>query len=155
MIDAAGAVEGPERILVFGCRHGVALDRVRETGAAVVALPCIGHLPPSFIDFLVTRGRVDGVLLTGCRAGDCHYRQGIDWMDERIGGRRDPYLRGRVPRERVAWAWLGVDGDGRLEKRIEGFRDALRAAGASRRRAAAERGETSSNEVTDAAPGDR
>ena len=91
-----------------------ALERSREAGAAVVALPCIGHLPPSFIDFLVTRGRVDGVLLTGCRAGDCHYRQGIDWMDQRIGGRRDPYLRARVPRERVAWTWPGADGAARL-----------------------------------------
>ena len=152
VIDAAGAVEGPERILVFGCRHGVGLDCVRETGAAVVALPCIGHLPPSFIDFLVTRGRVDGVLLTGCRAGDCHYRQGIDWMDERIGGRRDPYLRARVPRERVAWTWLGVDGAARLRERIERFREDLRAAGPHRRVVTSSRGGAGS---PDAATGDR
>ena len=155
VIEAAGTVEGPERILVFGCRHGVALDRVRETGAAVVALPCIGHLPPSFIDFLVTRGRVDGVLLSGCRAGDCHYRQGIDWMDERIGGRRDPYLRARVPRERVAWTWLGVDGAARLRERIERFREELRAAAPHRRAVtAAERGAGEPGR-SDAAAGDR
>ena len=152
VIEAAGAVEGPERVLVFGCRHGVALDRVRETGAAVVALPCIGHLPPSFIDFLVTRGRVDGVLLTGCRAGDCHYRQGIDWMDERLGGRRDPYLRARVPRERVTWTWLGVDGAARLRERIERFREELRAAGPHRRAAVSSLGDAGS---PDAVTGDR
>ena len=155
VIEASGAVEGPERILVFGCRHGVALDRVRETGVAVVALPCIGHLPPSFIDFLVTRGRVDGVLLTGCRAGDCHYRQGIDWMDERIGGRRDPYLRARVPRERVAWTWLGVDGAARLRERIERFREELRVAGPRRRVAASSRGGAGSPGFSGAETGDR
>ena len=156
VIEASGAVEGPERILVFGCRHGVALDRVRGTGAAVVALPCIGHLPPSFIDFLVTRGRVDGVLLSGCRAGDCHYRQGIDWMEQRIGGVRDPYLRRRVPRERVAWTWLGVDGAARLRERIERFREELRAAAPHRRAVtAAERGAGEPGRTSDVAAGDR
>ena len=133
VIEAAGRVEGPARIMVFGCRHGVRLDRVPETGAGVVALPCIGHLPPSFVDFLITRKLVDGVVLTGCRAGACHYRQGVAWMEQRIGGRRDPYLRRRVPRERVAWSWIGVGGEGKLHERIESFREELRTAGPHRR----------------------
>ena len=155
VIDAAGTLEGPARVLVFGCRHGVRLDHVPEPGVGAMSLPCVGHLPPSFIDFLVTRGLVDGVLLTGCRAGDCHHRQGIDWMEQRIGGRRDPYLRGRVPRERVAWTWLGVDGGARLKKRLGAFREALRTAGPWRRRAAAAPGESASSDVSRAAPGDR
>ena len=133
VIEAAGAIEGSPRILVFGCRNGVRLDGVRETGTAVMTLPCVGHLPPSFIDFLVTRGRVDGVLLTGCRDGDCHYRRGIDWTEQRIAGERDPYLRRRVPRERVAWAWLGVDGESRLRERIRRLHEGLRTAEPRRR----------------------
>ena len=139
VIDTAGTIEGPARILVFGCRHGVSLDRIPEAGVGVLALPCIGHLPPSFIDLLITRGLVDGVLLTGCRAGDCHYRQGIDWAEQRIHGQRDPYLRRRVPRERVTWAWVGGDGEKRLREQIENFGDRLRAAGSHRRVAAATR----------------
>ena len=139
VIDAAGRLEGPARVLVFGCRHGVRLDHIPETGVGVMSLPCVGHLPPSFIDFLVTRGLVDGVLLTGCRAGDCHFRQGVDWMEQRIGGRRDPYLRGRVPRERVAWTWPGVDGAARLRERIGRFREELRAVGPYLRVAASAR----------------
>ena len=156
VIDAAGSIEGPARILVFGCRHGVRLDRVPETDVGVMVLPCIGHLPPSFIDLLVTRGLVDGVLLTGCRAGDCHYRRGIDWTEQRIGGERDPYLRRRVPRERVAWTWLGVDGGARLHERIESFREELRTAGAHRRVAAAAPGEAGRPDTPDtAAAGER
>ena len=155
VIDAAASIEGSARILVFGCRHGVRLDHVPETGVGVMALPCIGHLPPSFIDLLVTRGLVDGVLLTGCRAGDCHYRRGIDWMEQRIGGERDPYLRRRVPRERVAWTWLGVDGGARLHERIESFREELRTAGPRRRAAASPRGDAGSPGVSGAATGDR
>ena len=155
VIDTAAAIEGPIRILVFGCRHGVRLERAAETGVGVMPLPCIGHLPPSFIDFLITRGLVDGVLLTGCRGGDCHYRQGLDWMEQRIGGHRDPYLRRRVPRERVAWTWLGVDGDARLRKRIESFREALRTAGPNRRVPAATRGEVGRPVASDPAAGGR
>ena len=154
-IDVSGAIEGPARIMVFGCRHGVRLDLVGgEVGVGVMALPCIGHLPPSFIDFLVTRGRVDGVLLTGCRAGDCYYRQGIDWMEQRIEGRRDPYLRQRVPRERVARVWPGVDGEARLQERIETFRQELRTAGSHRRGPLAVQGEGTLPDSSGVATGD-
>ena len=154
-IETAGAIQGPARILVFGCRHGVRLDHVVESGVGVMVLPCIGHLPPSFIDFLITRGWVDGVLLTGCRDGDCHHRQGIDWTEQRIEGRRDPYLRRRVPRERVAWTWLGIDGEARLHNRIESFREELRMAGPHRRVVARAQCEAGRLDTSDAAAGDR
>ncbi len=56
-------------------------------------------LPPSFIDFAISRRHADGVMLVGCAAGDCYQRLGMDWMEQRLAGQRDPYLRGRVPRE--------------------------------------------------------
>ena len=155
VLDTAGKIREPVRILVFGCRHGVRLDRVAETGTGVMVLPCVAHLPPSFIDFLITRARVDGVLLTGCRDGDCHHRQGIGWMEQRVGGRRDPYLRSRVPRERVAWTWLGVDGEARLRKRIESFRETLRAAGPYRRTPAGTKDEVGRPLGSDAPAGGR
>ena len=136
VVEAAAAIEGPVRILVFGCRHGVGLEHVARTGAGCVALPCIGHLPPSFIDFLITRGLVEGVLLTGCREGDCHFRRGTDWTEQRIHARRDPYLRRRVPRERVACVWLGTDGERRLREEIERFGARLSETEAARRRPA-------------------
>ena len=155
VIDAAGAIEGRARVMVFGCRHGVRLDRAPQPGTGAMTLPCVGHLPPSFIDFLVTRGLVDGVLLTGCRAGDCHYRWGIDWMEQRIDGQRDPYLRRRVPRERVARTWLGVDGEARLHQRIEAFREDLRVAGPYRRAAADERSGAAPPDAPGAEAGDQ
>ena len=48
--------------------------------------------------------------MTGAYRGlrDCHQRQGIDWMEARIAGERDPHLRRRVPRERLACSWAGL-----------------------------------------------
>ena len=63
-------------------------------------------LPPSFIDFALSRDLADGVMLAGCAEGACHYRLGNDWTQQRIDGERDPYLRKRVPRERLSVSWL-------------------------------------------------
>jgi coenzyme F420-reducing hydrogenase delta subunit len=78
------------------------VDRV-----AVFDLPCLAMLPPPFIDFIVCDQLAEGVLLAGCRQGDCYNRLGIRWTQSRIAGTRDPYLRERVPRERVAFSWAG------------------------------------------------
>ena len=84
-------------------------------------------LPPSFIDFAIIRHHVDGVLLTGCAGGDCHYRLGIGWTEQRIAGERDPYLRKRVPRERIDEVWAGITGNKHLHQQLRSFQDRLKA----------------------------
>ena len=96
---AATFADGP-RILVYACAHCGA-DRISEPNCRVVSLPCVGMLPPSFIDFALSRKLADAVYIAGCAEGDCFYRLGDRWTGERIAGRRDPYLRSRVDRERV------------------------------------------------------
>ena len=76
-------------------------------------------------------------------------------MELRIGGERDPFLRRRVPRERVAWTWVGADGAARLRDRIEGFREELRAAGPGRRAATAAKRGAGESGTSGAAAGDR
>ena len=65
----------------------------------------MGQLPPSFIDFALSRGFATGVYLLGCGAGDCKYRFGSDWTAQRIARERDPMLRRRVDLSRVAVSW--------------------------------------------------
>jgi len=107
--------------VVFGCDHGVPAQALAESGAAVVSLPCIAALPPSFIDYALSRGLADGVVITGCRDGACEYRFGTQWTEQRIEGRRDPYLRKRVPRERLRVIWASAREGGRLRAEIETF----------------------------------
>ncbi|MGB8274283.1 MAG: hydrogenase iron-sulfur subunit [Alphaproteobacteria bacterium] len=103
---ATGLSAGP-RIIVFGCDHGADVRRLGGAGVAAISLPCIAMLPPSMIDYALARGNFDGVFLTGCREGECFHRLGTEWMDQRLDGKRDPRLRARVPRERVARFWAG------------------------------------------------
>lgn len=91
--------EGP-RVTVFACNHCAGTD-LRSQAQAVIEMPCIAMLPPSFVDFTLSRDLADGVVLAGCASGDCHYRLGDEWLRQRLAGERDPFLRSRVDRNRL------------------------------------------------------
>ena len=92
-------------------------------------VPCIAHLPPALLDFALTRRHADGVLLAGCRDGDCAFRLGLDWTEQRLAGERDPYLRKRVPRERICTVWSGMDGRQQLTRDLRAFAEHIKALG--------------------------
>ena len=83
-------------------------------------------IPPSFVDYALTRKLVDGVMFAGCAAGGCHERLGDRWVEQRIAGQRDPWLRDRVPRERVAVSWRGAGEAALRGVDLEAFRRHLR-----------------------------
>lgn len=114
-------LQGTSRILVLGCDPGGDLTSLRSDSRAVVTLPCVAALPPSFIDYALSRRLVDGVFISGCREGACYHRFGIRWMEDRIARKRDPYLRGRVPRERLHVCWGAGAEQGRLRRDLEAF----------------------------------
>ncbi len=124
-LAACRALQGNDRVIVYACGQGPDLKAIAGPSVAVVELPCVAMLAPSFIDFMITRRHVDGVFLTGCRANDCYERLGARWTEQRIAGERDPQLRARVPRERVASFWAGVDRGGELAEALSAFRARL------------------------------
>jgi ferredoxin/coenzyme F420-reducing hydrogenase delta subunit len=112
--------QGP-RVMVFGCDHGVEVERARDPQVAAISLACIGQLPPAFIDYVLSRNLADGVFLTGCADGFCYNRFGIAWTEARLARERDPRLRARVPRERVTTQWLGRLEDAELRHALSEF----------------------------------
>jgi coenzyme F420-reducing hydrogenase delta subunit len=78
-------------------------------------------LPPSFIDYVLSRGLAEGVVVTGCPPGNCQYRFGNRWTEQRLGRERDPRLRARVPPERLSVIWAGGAEITRLRGEIERF----------------------------------
>ncbi len=124
-LSAAERLTDEPRVVVYGCEPGPDLAYLEGAGVAVVKLACIAQLPPAFVDFVLSRRHAEGVFLTGCRAGDCLYRLGIRWTEQRIAGERDPYLRQRVPRERLAWFWAGLDRRRALRREVQAFRTRL------------------------------
>ncbi len=104
-IRAAGAGESSPHIIVFGCRDDSQLIDIEKAGFSYVKVNCMGQLPPSFVDFTLSRGHADGVLLLGCQDGNCSYRFGAEWTERRLQRLRDPMLRERVDTSRIAIGW--------------------------------------------------
>jgi coenzyme F420-reducing hydrogenase delta subunit len=125
-ITASDRLSGNDRVIVYGCQNSLNPEEMAGTGVGVVTMPCIGMLPPSFIDFALSKKLADGVFLTGCRAGDCYFRLGIKWTEARIGGERDPHLRQRVAREHIGNFWAGLTRRKEFFKELEAFRLRLR-----------------------------
>jgi ferredoxin len=131
VVAATGPLQGNDRVLIFRCAHAGNLDSLADPGVAVVPMPCVAMLPPSFIDLVISRKHADGVLMAGCAEEDCFERLGNRWTDERIAGQRDPHLRDRVDRDRVAVSWASPVQQHRTRETLSQFRQELRAAMAS------------------------
>jgi coenzyme F420-reducing hydrogenase delta subunit/ferredoxin len=115
---------GTAPVVVFGCDHAVPVSGLCATNTACISLPCAGMLPPSFVDYALRNG-ADGVLVTGCGAGNCNFRLGNQWLVERLEGKREPRLRPAVDRERVRVAWFDRYQGAELSGALAQFRAAL------------------------------
>ncbi|MBM3567377.1 MAG: hydrogenase iron-sulfur subunit [Alphaproteobacteria bacterium] len=114
VLAVTGGTKSGSGVLAFACSHAADTGALVSAGAGVVQLPCVAMMPPSLIDFVLSRELAAGVLVVGCAESGCHHRLGVAWMRERIAGARDPYLRARVPRERLATVWAGPSDAGRV-----------------------------------------
>ena len=81
--------------------------------------------PPSLIDFILSRDLADGVVVAGCAESACYNRLGVKWTEERFAAQRDPYLRARVPRERIAKVWASALEVQRAEAEIASFAERM------------------------------
>jgi coenzyme F420-reducing hydrogenase delta subunit len=109
---------------MFACESGDR-DDIGQDGVRVIRLPCVGMLPPSFVDFALARHHAEGVMIAGCAECDCHHRLGNEWTIERMARRRDPYLRQRVDERRLRLDWLPQGSSRRRQRAVAEFRAAL------------------------------
>jgi ferredoxin/coenzyme F420-reducing hydrogenase delta subunit len=123
VVAKAATLPTSPRVLVLACERGAGAGHV----GGVVTLPCVAMAPPALIDFILSRDLADGVVVAGCAERACYHRLGIAWTKQRFAGVRDPYLRARVPRERVATIWGSALEGRRVEQDISRFQRALAA----------------------------
>jgi ferredoxin/coenzyme F420-reducing hydrogenase delta subunit len=115
-VAAAHALTGPARVLVFACEHGGG-----ATYPGRVPLPCVAMAPPSLIDYVLSKKLADGVVVAGCAERACFNRRGIILTEQRFAQQRDPYLRTRVPRDRVTTVWTSILEFSRFKKELGRF----------------------------------
>jgi len=75
-------------------------------GVKIVNVPCSGRVTPAFITTALQRG-VDGVLVVGCKEGECHYKQGNALEKARLVALQSLLDLLGIERERLQLAWLG------------------------------------------------
>ena len=121
-VTASEAFGSGPRILVYACEH-CGVEGLQAEGAQVLTMPCIGMLPPSFVDFALSRRLADGVMLAGCADGDCYHRLGGEWVRQRLASERDPYLRQRVDRARVHYLRTRSCGRAEHSRELKEFRE--------------------------------
>jgi quinol-cytochrome oxidoreductase complex cytochrome b subunit len=95
--DFLSSTGGQKRTLVVRCECA---SSPADPTVAALELPCIGMLPPSFVEYALRHG-AGRVVLEGCAPGECAYRLGSELTAARMAGEREPHLRASVPRSRV------------------------------------------------------
>ncbi|MCP4696514.1 MAG: hydrogenase iron-sulfur subunit, partial [Gammaproteobacteria bacterium] len=115
----------PGKILVYSCDHSADPAELNDPDLVTISLPCTGMLPASFITYALKKG-ADGVLVLGCRCGDCYYRFGNRWMNERLSHARKPFLPARTNSLRVGIYGAAETDMEKLRQEIAEFRNALR-----------------------------
>jgi len=108
-------------ILGMGCSFGATAGGV----ARFITLPCIGMIHPSWIGTALDAG-ADGVVISGCQMGDCHYRLGNKWLEERLSRERAPVLNGSVDRSKVRLFWFSAGQSDKLISEVLKFQEELK-----------------------------
>ena len=123
-LAVSASFDNVPRVLIYACDHSGA-DDPGNKNTQIIKMPCVAMLPPAFVDFVLSRGLADGVMLAGCAEGNCYYRLGDQWTIERVAGQRDPYLRKRVDRERLSLSWLPSGSKRRRARELAEFAASL------------------------------
>ncbi len=118
----------PVELIGLVCERSVDLrDALNESGCLnedprvkIVKLPCSGHIQPIMIETALKNG-AKGVFTTGCRIGDCHYREGNKFLMERLQGKRMPKLKPSVDKSKVDAYWLSAVEYGEFKDLIDSF----------------------------------
>jgi len=86
----------------------------------LVRVPCTGRIDPLFALKAFQKG-ADGVLISGCHPGDCHYSEGNYYARRRFEllERMVHYL--GIPKERFRWTWVSASEGQRWQQVVTEF----------------------------------
>ncbi|MGB5539058.1 MAG: hydrogenase iron-sulfur subunit [Gammaproteobacteria bacterium] len=118
--SALAELKDDNGIMIFGCDNAADISELKADNVAVLSLFCTGMLPLTLVEYAQRHG-AGGVMIAGCRGGDCFYRLGNAWMDQRFEGLRKPVLRQRASRERIRIFQGAVTDGARLRRELADF----------------------------------
>ena len=126
--------EWSPRLAVFVCDWSVrpqtdqALLTDPPHGVHVVRVPCSGRVTPTFLVAALQKG-FDGVLVIGCRPGECHFKQGnmVEQARLSLAGSFLDLL--GLQEKRLRFEWMPTGSRGELAGLFDGMLGELRGLG--------------------------
>jgi coenzyme F420-reducing hydrogenase delta subunit len=94
----------------------------------VVRVPCSGRINPLFVFKALEEG-ADGVMVSGCHPGDCHYISGNRYAKRKLAVIRRLLDWVGVEPERIHFTWLSASEGARYAVEVAEFVEQVRALG--------------------------
>jgi len=95
----------------------------------IIRVMCSGRVDPTFLLKALKNG-ADGVLLSGCHIGDCHYITGNEYTDERFKKLHDIIIKQLgIAEERVRLEWVSASEGKRWSEVVTEFTNQIKKLG--------------------------
>ena len=94
----------------------------------VIRVMCSGRVSPMFV-LEALRGGADGVLVTGCHLGDCHYISGNERAAENMALTRSLIDLLGIEPSRLRLEWVSASEGGRFAQVVSDFTEEIRGLG--------------------------
>lgn len=86
----------------------------------LVRVPCTGRIDPIFALKAFEKG-ADGVLISGCHPGDCHYSEGNYYARRKFELMERMIHHLGIPQERFKWTWVSASEGARWQQVVTDF----------------------------------
>jgi coenzyme F420-reducing hydrogenase delta subunit len=86
----------------------------------LVRVPCTGRIDPLFALKAFEKG-ADGVLISGCHPGDCHYSEGNYYARRKFELLERMIHHLGIPKERFKWTWVSASEGQRWQQVVTEF----------------------------------
>ncbi len=86
----------------------------------LIRVPCTGRVDPLFALKAFEKG-ADGVLISGCHPGDCHYSEGNYYARRKFELLERMIHHLGIPKERFRWTWISASEGARWQQVITEF----------------------------------
>ncbi len=100
----------------------------QPTDLRIIRTPCTGRIDPLFILRALING-ADGVLVSGCHPGDCHYVEGNFHARRRLETLKRILPISGIDPERFKYTWVSASESGRWQETVREFTAKIHALG--------------------------
>ncbi|MBI4618622.1 MAG: hydrogenase iron-sulfur subunit [Desulfobacterales bacterium] len=97
----------------------------------IIRVPCSGRIDPMFILRALQNG-LDGVLVSGCHPGDCHYQSGNFHARRKFAVTRKLLEYVGIEPERVQFSWVAASEGPKMAQVVKEFVEGVRKVGPNR-----------------------